>query len=352
MKILNICAACAAAYATVAISACADHHLPSDPVRTMPVKALVIEVNGEDYTAVPSLTDDGAFASVLDLAVKIPSVNAKVTTIALADGYSCPIAAGDLVTFSDDYLLPLELTRGNATETYTVRMSFNPPPFFYFVKSSDSDSEGARYFIDLENPVKIASGTYDRYYEGEVDLTASNWDNVGLVTEDLSTILNLAAGPWPAVSFYSWIPEQKAAKGDGYFPSDGPWNDWLATNGNPDIVSPGVWRVNYDSASNVVDMTMTQWAVSGSAVAKLTPMRYDASTKSWSLTAKLNQGSFIFETIPVAFGDPRFNLGLRTGILGQLGSEGDAIEVGTAGEYRITLTLSNSPYYTFSLSKI
>lgn len=333
------------------VSSCNDHDLPKNPVLTMPVTSVVVEVNGENYTAVPSLTEEGAISDVFTLLVKIPSANARIVDISLADGYSCNLSDGDEVVF-EDFRLPIIVNQGN-TEIgkYWVEMVFNPPPFFYFVKTSDRDSEGARYFLDLDAPTTIASGTYDNFFEGEVDLTASNWDNVGLVSSDLTTIYNLAAGPWPALSHYDWVAETKAAKGDGFYPTDGPWNDWLITNNNTAIVSPGVWRVIFDSSTNLVSMTMTQWAIAGNASGALVAMAYDSTTKTWHAELDLKVGSFYFETIPVTFGEPRFNLGIKTGILGQLGSDGDEIAVDEAGKYEVTLSLSNPPYYTYSLNK-
>lgn len=331
-------------------SSCDENELPSDPVLTMPIGALCMEVSGEEYTAVPALDENAAFTGDLTLAVKVPSGVAKITSISLRHGYTCDLKVGDEVHFTDNCLDIPVYSAGNSVDTYTVVMQFNPPPFFYFVKTSDRDEQGDGYFLNEATQARIASANYDNYYEGEVDMTATNWDNVALVSQDLSTIYNVAAGPWPALSNYSWTAETKAAPGNGYFKSDGPWNDWLVTNGNEAIVSPGVWRVNFDSSTNVVDMTMTQWAVGGNAIDGLRPMVYDSVTRSWSVDATLRSGSLHFETIPVTFGDPRFYLGYKPDILGQLAADGKDISV-EAGEYVISLTLSNPPYYTFSITK-
>lgn len=99
-------------------------------------------------------------------------------------------------------------------------------------------------------------------------------------------------------------------------------------------------------------MTMTQWAIFGSAVDHVTAMTYDPASKSWSVSAALRSGSFHFETIPVSFGDPTFRLGYKADILGELAEDGTEIEISQAGEYNITLTLSVSPYYTYTLTKL
>lgn len=229
-------------------------------------------------------------------------------------------------------------------------MQFNPPPFYYFIKSSDKDADGNGYYLDTQSPQTIASGTYDNHFEGEIDLTATNWDNIGLITSDQTKYYDYAGGPWPALSSYSWTGVEKTAGGWGYFPCDGPWNDWLVTNDNPEIVSPGVWRVNFDSETLRVDMTMTQWTVSGSAVGTRTAMTYSPQTRSWSAEAHLSAGSMRFETIAVTFGDPTFNLGVGSGI-SELAADGEQIEIEEAGDYEIRLKLSDPPYYTYELIK-
>lgn len=329
-------------------AACDEHELPSDATLTMPVTSLVMEVSGESYTAVPSLDGDSHFTDVLKLPVKIPSQEAKVLAIALRQGYTTALKPGDKVTFTDGKYL-FRISSGTQTEEYTVDMLFNPPPVVYAVKTSDKDDVGNGYFFNASTQDFLASRNYDNIYEGELNLTASNWDNVGIVSADLTTIYNLAAGPWPAKSHYAWTAETKAAKGDGYFPCDGPWNDWREINGNTDIVSPGVWRVTFDSTSLDVDMTMTQWAINGSGVSRKTPMVYDPSTKTWSLTADLRPGRIVFETTPVVFGDPVFRLGTKENIFGQLAPDGDAIEISQGGTRTVTLTLSNPPYYTYTI---
>ena len=340
-----------AALACILFTACSDHDLPGNPTLQSPISGLVIEVDGENYTALPGLDAAGAFLDRLTLAVKIPNRRATVVQLSLADGYTSDVQTGDEVTFEEN-LLPITLYRdGKETAKYWVEMSFNPPPFYYFIKSSDYDPDGNRYFLDTEHPQTIASAAYDNRFEGEIDLTGTNWDNIGLIASDQSKYYDFAGGPWPALSSYSWTGVEKTAAGWGYFPCDGPWNDWLVTNDNADIVSPGVWRVNFDSETFRVDMTMTQWCVTGSAVETPMTMTYSSQTRSWSLTTALLAGTMYFETIAVTFGDPTFNLGLSSGI-SELASDGEMIAVSEAGNYEITLTLSNPPYYTYSLKKL
>ncbi|MCM1302277.1 MAG: hypothetical protein NC250_09355 [Alistipes senegalensis] len=343
---ISICAMLAFALLT----ACSDNDLPDNPVLQSPVSGLVIEVNGENYTALPGLDDEGAFLDKMTLAVKIPSRHATIVQLNLMDGYTSDVKSGDDVMFEDN-LLPITLYR-NGTEAakYWVEMSFNPPPFYYFIKSSDKDSDGNGYFLNTDNPQIMASANYDNHFEGEVDLTASNWDNVGVIASDQTKYYDFAGGPWPALSCYSWTGVEKTAAGWGYFPCDGPWNDWLVTNDNSDIVSPGIWRVNFDSETYQVDMTMTQWCVSGSAVGTRIAMTYSSEQRAWSTTAALSAGTMRFETIAVTSGDPTFDLGLASGI-SELASGGEDIRISEAGTYEITLVLSNPPYYTYEVVK-
>lgn len=348
-KIFNYLSVCAL-FSAVLFTACQKDELPKNPTLQYAVSGLIINVSGEDYTAVPQLDANGVLSDVMLLDVKIPSRTAKIVQIDLADGLTTDVKAGDEIQFEDN-MFALQLYRnGVAAEKYLVEMNFNPPPFYYFIKSSDRDADGNRYYLNLDNPQTIASGTYDNHFEGEIDLTTTNWDNIGIITSDQKYYYDFAGGPWPALSEYSWTGVEKVANGSGYFSCDGPWNDWLVTNGNPDIVSPGVWRVEFDKETFDVHMTMTQWAVSGSATNGKLAMTYSADSRTWSLTTSLSAGTLRFVTIPVTFGDSEFDLGLSSGI-SELGAGGDNIQIAESGNYLITLCLSNPPYYTYSVTK-
>lgn len=335
---------------SVILGAC-DNSLPGNPVVQAPISGLIINVSGEDFTALPAFEND-SFKSEMSLAVKVPDRKATITQISLADNsLTANVKNGDVVEFVDN-VLPIILSRdGNEVSRFNVVMSFNPPPFYYFVKTSDRDADGNGYYLDLTNPQVIASGTYDKNFEGEIDLTTTNWDNICLVKSDQTAFYDYAGGPWPAVSYYTWTGTEEAADGTGYFRTGGPWNDWLTTNGNPAIVSPGVWRVQFDNESMLVEMTMTQWTVTGSALASPVAMRYDAATRTWNASATLTAGKLRFETIPVMMGDPTFNLGLANGGISTLKADGTDITVTEAGTYAISLVLSNPPYYTYSITR-
>ena len=339
---------------TIFLTACQDDKLPSNPVLMAPVSGLVINVNGENYTALPVLKENGSFDDTYILPVKIPSKNAKIVQINFTDkSLSSDLKVGDEVQFDADNKLALNVLRdGTTVAKYWVEMRFNPPAFFYFIKTSDKDADGNRYFLDLEHPQTIASGTYDEWFEGYVDLTMSNWDNIGLISSDLTTVYDYEGGPWPPLTEYAWNAAPHVAPGTGCYPVAGPWNDWKVTNDNPDIVSPGVWRISFNSTTLAVNMTETQWCVDGSSVDKITPMIYDSSTRMWSVELSLSAGSFRFKTTPVTFGDQTFDFGLATSGISELAEGGKDIEVKEVGKYRIELCLSNSPYYTYKISKI
>lgn len=333
----------------VSLSSCQNTDLPKNPVLSFPITTLVLEVSGEDYTAVPVLNENHNFTGDLSLLVKVPSERAIVKDLSIQNGYQSNISIGDEVLFSND-ILEVLIKNGSNSESYRVKMEFNPPPIIYAVKTSDHDEEGSSYYLDINTQDFIASGSYDNIYEGELNLTNTNWDNVGLVSEDLTTIYNLAAGPWPPESHYVWIAETKPATSSTHFRMEGPWNDWKATNDNPAIISPGVWHVIFDISTRTVDMTMTQWAINGSSVTSITAMNYDSMTRCWNVILDLNPGDLYFETIPVVFGDPVYRLSYKANILGMLAADGENIRIEKAGKYNVELKLSNPPYYIYSIT--
>ena len=58
----------------------------------------------------------------------------------------------------------------------------------------------------------------------------------------------------------------------------------------------------------------------------------------------------IVSGIAVGYGDPIIVYGASEG-LSKLSEEGTDIEIGTAGNYTITLNLSQPPYYDYSIKK-
>lgn len=332
------------------IMGCQNTELPSNPTLTSPISGLVLTVNNEDYIATPMLNGNNELSDTLLLSVKIPSRFASIKSLSFSDtSYSSNIKVGDQITFENN-VFAVDLAKNGQNRNYYIKMSYNPPPFMYFIKSSDKDVSGNRYYLSVEKANNISSGTYDSQYEGYVDLTNSNWDNIGLITSDKTVYYDYNGGAWPAVSYYEWTGTPEKSPMTGYYPCNGPWNNWKFTNNNSEITSPGVWKINFNSETKKVTMLEVQWAIAGSAVSKRTAMKFDSSLKQWSIKLAMSVGTFHFTTIPIASSDPSITYGLSTGI-SQLSEGGSDISVSEAGTYTVTLSLFNPPYYVYSISK-
>ncbi len=334
----------------LSIHACQKESLPLDPVLNPAISGLVLTVNGMDFTAVPQLDPTNTITRDFLLSVRIPSSSAVVKQISLSDeNASASISPGDVVTFTDNEL-DITVTRGNVQEQYTVTMRYNPPPFMYLIKSSDRDDEGNGYFLNEATADRIASATYDNHYEGYVDLTATNWDNIGLVLSDKTFFYDIDGGWWQGETSGSFEMERNRAGEFGYFITRGPWADWKLTNDNPRVVSPGVWKINFDSETKVMNMLEVQWSITGTAAPDNLLLQYYPEEKIWKSVVDMSTGTFKFTTIPVSFGDPTVTYGVSEGI-SQLATGGDEIPVNEAGQYEVILNLGTPPFYRFELLK-
>lgn len=328
--------------------ACSNEDLPANPTIVSPVASLVLSVEGMDYVAVPRLKEDKTLDNVLTLEVRKASAKAVVKSIVLADaGAEVNIAVGDEVTFKNNRL-ELVLKHGMETESYFVEMVYNAPPFMYFVKTGDYGPEGERYYVDPDKSQKIASINYNDKFEGYIDLTGTNWDNIGLVASDLSYYYDFSGGADGSSCSLDMVKKESA--GGNTFACDGPWGNWTSDNGNPKITSPGVWKFNFDAATQKMTLLHTQWAVTGSAISSLKAMTFSSETHTWSLNTDLSAGTLKFTTIAVTKGDPVIVYGISEG-LSHLSEKGTDIEVGMAGNYTIVLNLSQPPYYDYSIKK-
>lgn len=315
-----------------------------------PITALIVTVNGIDYTAVPSVTD-GKVADGLYFDVLVPGATGSVKELYLSPDATCDVNPGQTVTFVDDAFI-INVTQGGATKPYQVKMVYEVPPVMYLTKTSNYDPDGNRYYLDPVTAQRIASKSGNGQYEGYIDLTETNWDNIGLVSEDLLSYYDYDGGWSPAVSYGTFtLKANSASEGEKYFKTLGPWGNWLFTNGNPQILSPGVWKFNYDSESGVLTMLETQWAISGSAVSSPVAMTYSSSDKKWTVTTSLAVGTLKFTTIAVTDGDPTVNYGDMgsSAVTGYLSATGMDIPVTESGTYTVELNLSNPPYYSYSI---
>lgn len=328
--------------------ACTEESLPKDPVVRSAFGSLVVTVSGADYIAVPVMGDDKKLTDTLLLSVTIPSGTATVKSISLADASaSVSIAEGQEITFVSDVFSIDYTDRDGVRTTYLLVMSYNPPPFMYLVKSGDRDESGGRYWLDTERAPRIVSWTYSSAFEGYVDLSSTNWDNLCLVQSDQSVYYDVAGGFTANQTYGTLTLQPKTPQGDGHFSSSGPWGNWTATAGNTSIVSPGIWKVNFDTDTRELVMLETQWAVSGSAVPGTSALIYDPATKVWSATMSLSHGSLRFTTIPVNPSDPVVEYGVESG--GGVSSQGTDFAVDEPGTYVVTLDLGGGGQYSYSI---
>lgn len=199
---------------------CSSEELPANPTIVSPVSSLVLSVEGMDYVAVPRLKEDKTLDNVLTLEVRKASTKAVVKSIVLADASAeANVAVGDEVTFTGNRW-ELVLKRGMETGSYFVEMVYNEPPFMYFVKTGDYGPEGERYYVNPDKSQKIASINYDTKFEGYIDLTGTNWDNIGLVASDLSSYYDFSGGADGSSCSFEMVKKESA--GGNVFACDGP----------------------------------------------------------------------------------------------------------------------------------
>jgi hypothetical protein len=275
------------------------------------------------------------------------TANAQVKTFTLIDpAIQINLTAGEEVTFNEEDVLPITLTLGGASKTYYVRMQEKEPEtsssFFYVVKTSDTDDFGDKYYLNEAKAEKLIALS-ETNYEGYADFTQTNWDNIGIVKSDLSGLFDFNGGFYPEQSYGSFILTEKFVNGGLHFRTDGPWADWTWTGGNAAIVAPGVWKLNFDTSTNQLDLLEVQWAITGTATnGGVQAMAYTSSNKTWSVTANLSAGNIRFTTIPVSDGDPTITYGASSKT--KLVENGNAISISADGNYTLKIYLNITPY--------
>ena len=330
----------------IGVASCSEDSYPENPTLVSPISGLVLEVNGTDYVATPLLQEDGLLSETLLVAVNQPSTTAIVKQIDISDpSATVNISVGDVITFRNNQFV-LEWTKGVQTETFLLEMSYNPPPVMYLVMSGE---KGDYYGLNTETAQTIASITYNNLFEGYIDLTNTSWNNIGLVQSDQSAYFDVSAGLGSGQSYGTLAMVEKSSPGTGYYPCDGPWGDWTTDGGNASIVSPGIWKVNFDLTTRQIVLLETQWAVTGTAAGTVKAMVYNSDTRKWSLTTELAAGKLNFTTIPVSAGDPTVTYGASDGIV-RLSETGTDITIDEAGTYRIELDLS-TPFYDYTITR-
>ncbi len=116
------------------------------------------------------------------------------------------------------------------------------------------------------------------------------------------------------------------------------------------VPAPGYYKINVDLVNNTWTATQTNWGLIGSA----TPngwdsdqdLVYDPTAKTWSITLDLIVGEIKFR----ANDDWALNLG-DDGANGFLEYNGANIPIAAAGNYTITLNLSDAAKYTYTVKK-
>ncbi|RMF02263.1 MAG: SusF/SusE family outer membrane protein [Bacteroidetes bacterium] len=180
-------------------------------------------------------------------------------------------------------------------------------------------------------------------------------------------------------SYQGWNPEdsttviwsvQQDETYDGYifFGEDatlykfakGTWDVNWGDNGADGVLDPGgdnilagdagLYRLAVDLNTLTYETTKTDWAIIGDATPNGwdadTPMVYDPETGLWSVTVDLNVGSLKFR----ANGNWDINLGDDDPAVPGLQYEGANINITEAGNYTITLDLTQA-IYTYELTK-
>lgn len=320
---------------------CSDDSYPENPTLVAPISGMKLEVGGADYVVTPQLLEDGSLSNTYLLTVKSPSATAVVKQLDLSDpSASVNIKVGDVITFTDNKFT-IEWKKAAQIENLFLEMSF-PPEVMYLVRSRDG------YALDKGTAQTIVSVANNGLFEGYVDLTDANWDNIGWVQGDESVYFDVAGG-LNTETYGSFAMTSKPSPGTGYYPSDGPWGDWSnVDNKNETMFCSGIWKVNFNAATKVMTVLETQWSVTGTAVADVKNMSYSAATRKWSLTTELSAGKLKFTTVPMHPSDPIVTYGTSDG-QSKLSETGADIVITEAGTYQIELDLSTSSYnYTIT----
>lgn len=316
---------------------CSDDSFPANPTLVVPISGMKLEVNETDYTVTPQLLADGTLSNTYLLTVKAASTTAIVKQIDLSDpSASVSIKVGDVITFVDN-MFTFEWKKDTQTEKISIEMSF-PPEVMYIVRSANG------YALDKDNAPMITSVFNNGLYEGYIDLSDANWDNIALVQGDESVYFDVSGG-LNTETYGSFTMTSKPSPGTGYYPSDGPWGDWSNVNNkNESMFFSGYWKINFNAATKLMTVLETQWSITGTAATDATKMTYSTVTRKWSLTTALSAGTLKFTTIPMHVTDPTVTYGTSDGA-SKLSETGEDIVISEVGTYRIELDLSTPAYY-------
>ena len=139
------------------------------------------------------------------------------------------------------------------------------------------------------------------------------------------------------------------------------WDNVAYGSGGAGVLDPkggdlnepaGYYYIKADTQKLTYSTTKTDWGVIGSATPQgwdaSTPMTFDKATNLWTVTVVLDaSGKFKFranDAWTLNYGDD--------GVNGVLEEGGADISVATSGTYKVTLDLSKSRAYTYTLEKL
>ena len=114
---------------------------------------------------------------------------------------------------------------------------------------------------------------------------------------------------------------------------------WFFRIYNFNVATPAFYYIVADVATGALKVTATTWGIIGDATVggwnTDTPLVYNATDATWSVTTNLGAGKFKFR----ANGDWNINLG---GDVSNLAQDGSDIAVEEAGNYTITVYMTRS----------
>lgn len=337
----------------LALLSCQKESWPEDPYVHFPIKSLVVTLDAasDEVTAKPKVNADGSLNDTLALPTFKDWASATIKTLILADdNMTASIAEGDKVAFDENDSYRFTVNDGSTETEYVLWLDYpREEPIvttdeykWLVIKGSSGGAladgavhDDASPMLNRTEPANTQCNTYEAY----VDLTGYSGDAIGLADADKSAGFHYADG---ASSSASWFEGELAeiAFSDGVLPIEGPAAAWN-----------GVYKLNFDGATNIFSALKTVWTVNGTATGNIPQyLTWDSENKVFTLTMELTAGIFRFVTEPVGASDPRVVYGQGAGLNG-LSTSGESIQVASDGEYVITLDLMSNPY-KYTLEKV
>ena len=253
-----------------------------------------------------------------------------------------------------DYVITLDLSSAPNYKYSVVKEGEEAPlPQMYltntFIKGGPN---GSSCYIDpnaLDKYPSIASADEGSTYEGYVNLSTGeltwDWGNMSIVDSDLKTYYTNESegidGVTTSYGSFSLTQKESSTEEPNNYPTGGLWGPWGSVGDN-------VWRVRLDKETSTAEFLAVRWQLQGSATSAV-DMSINAGTCTWSASVALTPGTVSFVTTPLNEGDPVVTLGLTDG---ELTDGGEGIEISEAGNYTVSLDLSDPMRYSYSITKV